>query len=60
MISGAVHDSLFMARYCPTGMIFVPSKNGLSHNPEEYTSPQDLEAGTNVLLQTVFGLAETS
>jgi len=58
MISGAVHDSLIMARYCPTGMIFVPSKNGLSHNPEEYTSLQDFEAGVNVLLQTVLELAE--
>ena len=58
MSSGAVHDALIMARYCPTGMIFVPSKNGLSHNPDEFTSIDDLEAGANVLLKTVLRLAE--
>ena len=42
-----------LARVCPTGMIFVPSVNGLSHNPAEYTSPADLEAGANVLLQVM-------
>ena len=38
-------------------MIFTPSVNGLSHNPAEYTSPEDLEAGSNVLLHTMIALA---
>ncbi|MEM7339026.1 MAG: M20 family metallo-hydrolase [Actinomycetota bacterium] len=55
--SGAGHDAQMMARMCPTGMIFTPSVRGISHNPEEYTSPGDLEAGANVLLHTLLGLA---
>jgi len=58
MVSGAVHDALTMASYCPTGMIFVPSKGGISHNPAEYTSADELEAGTNVLLKTVLKLSQ--
>lgn len=58
MPSGAGHDAQMLARVCPTAMIFTPSQNGLSHNPAEYTSPQDLEAGANVLLQTMLTLAE--
>jgi len=57
MISGAVHDALVLARYCPTGMIFIPSKDGLSHNPAEYTSADELIAGANVLLRTVLKLS---
>jgi acetylornithine deacetylase/succinyl-diaminopimelate desuccinylase-like protein len=48
-----------LARVCPTAMIFTQSKDGLSHNPAEYTSPEDLEAGSNILLQTMLTLAET-
>ena len=59
MPSGAGHDAQMLARVCPTGMIFVPSVNGLSHNPAEYTSPTDLEAGANVLLQVMLELAAT-
>lgn len=55
--SGAGHDAQMLARVCPSAMIFTPSKDGLSHNPAEYTSPQDLEAGANVLLQTMLALA---
>ena len=58
MVSGAVHDSLILARYCPTGMIFVPSKDGISHNPAEHTSIDELEMGANVLLKTVISLAD--
>ncbi|KAI1777157.1 amidase [Hypoxylon cercidicola] len=53
MISGAGHDSVYANRRCPTSMIFVPSKNGVSHNPEEYTSPEDCAIGAEVLLQSV-------
>ena len=57
MPSGAGHDAQMLARVCPTAMIFTPSVNGLSHNPAEYTSPEDLEAGSNVLLHTMIALA---
>ncbi len=59
MPSGAGHDAQMLARVCPTGMIFVPSVDGLSHNPAEYTSPADLKAGANVLLQVMLELAAT-
>ena len=57
MPSGAGHDAQMLARVCPTAMVFTPSVNGLSHNPAEYTSPEDLEAGSNVLLHTMLALA---
>ncbi len=57
MTSGAGHDAQMMARVCPTAMIFVPSIKGISHNPAEATAPADLEAGANVLLRTLLGLA---
>jgi N-carbamoyl-L-amino-acid hydrolase len=57
MPSGAGHDAQMLARMCPTGMIFVPSKGGISHNPAEDTDPEDLEAGANVLLQVLLELA---
>lgn len=56
MPSGAGHDSQDMATIAPTGMIFVPSKNGISHAPDEYTSPQDMANGASVLLQTILNL----
>jgi N-carbamoyl-L-amino-acid hydrolase len=56
--SGAGHDAQMLARVCPTAMIFTPSKDGLSHNPAEYTAPADLEAGANVMLQTMLRLAK--
>ncbi len=49
MISRAYHDSLFMAQVCPTAMIFVPSKDGISHRPDEYTSAEDIARGVGVL-----------
>jgi N-carbamoyl-L-amino-acid hydrolase len=58
MPSGAGHDAQMLARVCPTAMVFVPSKDGLSHNPAEHTDPADLEAGANVLLHTLLALAE--
>ncbi len=57
MPSGAGHDAQMMAPLCPTGMIFVPSVGGISHNVREYTEPQHLEAGTNVLLAVLCDLA---
>ncbi len=55
--SGAGHDAQMLARVCPAGMIFVPSVGGISHNPAEYTAPDDLVAGANVLLHVVLELA---
>lgn len=57
MTSGAGHDAQMMARVCPSGMIFVPSVRGISHNPAEHTAEQDLVAGANVLLQVMLALA---
>jgi N-carbamoyl-L-amino-acid hydrolase len=48
-----------LARVCPTGMIFVPSVNGLSHNIAEFTESRDLQAGADVLLHAVLELAGT-
>ncbi len=57
MTSGAGHDAQILARRFPTAMIFIPSRGGVSHSPAEYSSPDDLAAGANVLLQTVLKLA---
>lgn len=57
MASGAGHDAQMLARICPTAMIFTPSQAGLSHNPDEYTAPIDLEAGANTLLHVMLALA---
>jgi N-carbamoyl-L-amino-acid hydrolase len=56
MPSGAGHDAQELARIGPMGMIFVPSVGGVSHSPQEFTRPEDVENGANVLLQTVLRL----
>lgn len=56
MQSGAGHDAQDMALIAPTGMIFVPSKGGISHSPKEFTSAEDMANGANVLLQTILNL----
>lgn len=53
MISRAYHDSLFMARLCPTSMIFIPCHNGWSHRPDEYSSPEAIDKGTVLLAETL-------
>lgn len=58
MPSGASHDAQAFAPGCPTAMIFVPSVGGISHNVREFTETADIEAGTNVLLDTMVRLAE--
>ena len=57
MVSRAYHDSLFMARISPTSMIFIPCRNGVSHRPDEYSSPEEIARGVEVLALT---LAELS
>lgn len=53
IISGAGHDAVYMAGVAPTGMIFVPCENGISHNEAENAKPEDLAAGCQVLLHAV-------
>lgn len=57
MPSGAGHDTQFLARVCPAGMIFVPSVGGVSHAPDEWTEWSDVEIGANVLLHTLMEFA---
>ena len=57
MPSGAGHDAQMLARVCPTSMIFTPSVEGISHNPAEFTHTDDLVAGTNILMDTMWALA---
>lgn len=57
MVSGAGHDAQLMAHKFPSAMIFVPSREGISHSPKEYTAPEDLERGANVLLHAVMNLS---
>ena len=59
MVSGAGHDSLYIASVAPTSMIFVPCENGISHNEIEYAKPEDLEAGCNVLLHAILEIDNT-
>lgn len=53
MPSGAGHDAQDMAKIAPTGMIFIPSVGGISHSPKEYSRPEDIVNGVNVLLHTI-------
>lgn len=57
MHSGAGHDSQIMAKFVPTAMLFVPSRKGISHNPEEYTSPEHLADGIRALTYALYELA---
>lgn len=56
ILSGATHDARNVAHLGPTGMIFVPSHNGISHNPAEWTNPADIAAGCEVLADTLLAL----
>ena len=56
--SGAGHDAMQIVTLCPIGMIFVRSKNGISHHPSEWSTPDDCTAGTKVLYQAALKLAE--
>jgi N-carbamoyl-L-amino-acid hydrolase len=59
ILSGAGHDAQYMAAICPTGMIFVPSRDGRSHCEEEFTPMDDIEHGANTLLLAASTLAGT-
>ncbi|MDB6067495.1 MAG: amidase, hydantoinase/carbamoylase family [Pedosphaera sp.] len=60
MISRAYHDSLFMAQICPTTMIFIPCRGGVSHRPDEYSSSEQIQRGVEVLALTLAKLAEVA
>jgi ureidoglycolate amidohydrolase len=58
MVSRAYHDSLFMARIAPVGMVFIPCRGGVSHRPDEYSAPQEIETGAKVLASTLARLSQ--
>jgi N-carbamoyl-L-amino-acid hydrolase len=58
IVSGPGHDSAYTARHVPTSMIFIPCKDGLSHNEEESAEPDDLTAGAEVMLRAVLRMAQ--
>ncbi|MEP2023482.1 MAG: Zn-dependent hydrolase [Reichenbachiella sp.] len=58
MPSGAAHDAQMMAKIAPIGMIFVPSKNGVSHSPHEWTDWHHIEKGANLMLNTILDLSK--
>ncbi len=60
MVSRAYHDSLFVARIAPTGMIFIPCRGGVSHRPDEFTSPEQIKAGVATLAFTLAQLSHAS
>jgi ureidoglycolate amidohydrolase len=60
MVSRAYHDSLFMARIAPTGMVFIPCKGGFSHRPDEFAAEADIRNGVGVLALTMAQLSEGS
>ncbi len=58
MSSGAFHDAQFLARLCPTGMIFIPCRGGVSHHPAEYATPEACAKGARVLARVLCNLAQ--
>jgi ureidoglycolate amidohydrolase len=57
MVSRAYHDSLFISRIAPTGMLFIPCRNGYSHRPDEYAAPEDIARGALVLAEALAKLS---
>jgi N-carbamoyl-L-amino-acid hydrolase len=52
-VSGALHDAAILAPHVPTAMLFVPSRDGISHNPDEFSRTEDIAAAASILLETV-------
>jgi N-carbamoyl-L-amino-acid hydrolase len=59
LASGAFHDALYMARICPTAMIFIPCRGGLSHHPDEWAEPRHCAEGARVLAAALVELANS-
>ena len=57
MVSRAYHDSLFMSRIAPSAMLFIPCRGGVSHRPDEYSSPEAIATGVRVLAETLKALS---
>ncbi|MCT2537780.1 allantoate deiminase [Aquibacillus koreensis] len=57
LYSGAGHDAQLFGNFCPTALLFVPSKDGISHSPKEFTTKEDLQAGVDVLTALLYKLA---
>ncbi|HKV63652.1 MAG TPA: M20 family metallo-hydrolase [Candidatus Acidoferrum sp.] len=57
MVSRAYHDSLFISRIAPTGMLFIPCRNGYSHRPDEYAAPEDIARGVLLLAESLAKLS---
>ena len=57
MIAAAGHDSVLIAKLCPSAMLFVPSVDGITHNPKEYSTKEQVARGAQVLLDAVMELA---
>jgi ureidoglycolate amidohydrolase len=60
MVSRAYHDSLFISRIAPTGMLFIPCRNGHSHRPDEYAALEDIARGALVLAEALAKLCDSS
>ena len=60
IVSRAYHDSLFLSRIAPTGMLFIPCRNGYSHRPDEYAAPEDIARGALVLAESLAKLCSSS
>jgi N-carbamoyl-L-amino-acid hydrolase len=57
MVSRAYHDSSFMAQIAPIAMLFIPCRGGVSHRPDEYSSPEEISRGVRVLARTLASLS---
>ena len=57
LVSGAFHDAIHLAGHCPTGMVFIPCENGVSHHPAENITPRDALAGARLIAATALRLA---
>lgn len=57
MVSGAYHDAMMVARFAPIGMIFVPSRGGISHDPQEWSDYSDIATGTDILAKALLKLS---
>jgi N-carbamoyl-L-amino-acid hydrolase len=60
LTSGAFHDAMYLAKHCPTAMLFVPSRGGISHNPNEATDDDHLVLGTRALAHALAALCNES
>jgi N-carbamoyl-L-amino-acid hydrolase len=57
MVSRAYHDSSFISRICPTSMLFIPCRAGVSHRPDEYSTPEAIGQGTLILAEALSALS---